>query len=90
MSTPSVITWARPRAPLRVPSVTISGGTFALAIREPFRTPQRIPQTTDRTMPRMAVPQPSPPTACIALAATTPEKTRTEPIDRSMPLVMIT
>ena len=41
-------------------------------------------------MPTMAAPQPSPPMASITLAATTPPKTSTEPIDRSMPAVMIT
>ena len=70
--------------------MTISGGTLALAIRTPLSSPQAIPQTIDTTIPTNAVPQPSPPMACMALAATTPEKTRTEPTDRSMPLVMIT
>ncbi|HKO39306.1 MAG TPA: hypothetical protein VJU14_13155, partial [Solirubrobacterales bacterium] len=37
-----------------------------------------------------AVPQPSPPAPCITFAATTEEKTSTEPTDRSMPEVMMT
>ena len=41
-------------------------------------------------MPTKAVPQPSPPMASITFAATTEEKTSTEPIDRSMPEVMMT
>ncbi|WP_288115245.1 hypothetical protein [Microbacterium sp. SCN 71-21] len=38
----------------------------------------------------MATPQPSPPIARIVIAETTPEKTSTEPIDRSMPDVEMT
>ena len=38
----------------------------------------------------MATPQPSPPMASITLAATTEENTSTEPMDRSMPEVMMT
>ena len=41
-------------------------------------------------MPIRATPQPSPPMASITLAATTDENTSTEPIDRSMPEVMMT
>ena len=41
-------------------------------------------------MPTTAMPQPSPPMASITLAATTEENTSTEPIDRSMPEVMMT
>ena len=43
-STPPVITSARPRAIPRVPSVTMSGGTFALAMRNPLSSPQASPQ----------------------------------------------
>src|SRR3982075_1673034 len=90
MSTPPVITWARPSAALREPSVTINGGTLALAIRVPFTVPHTMPQRTERTIPTSAVLQPSPPMACIVLAATTPEKTRTDPTERAIPLVTIT
>ena len=48
-------------------------------------------------MPTRIVPQPAlaeasrrPPSAVITLSAITPEKTSTEPTDRSMPAVMIT
>ena len=41
-------------------------------------------------MPTMAHPSPSPPIASITFAATTEENTSTDPIDRSMPEVMIT
>ena len=90
MSMPPVITWARPRATDRAPRVTISGGIFALAIRNPFSDPQTMPETRAARMPIPATPQPSPPTASITFAATTEENTSTEPIDRSMPEVMIT
>jgi len=43
-STPPVITSARPRAIPRVPSVTMSGGTFARATRNPLISPQASPQ----------------------------------------------
>ncbi len=90
MSTPPVMIWASPSAIPSEPRVTISGGILALAISVPFSSPQSSPISTETTMPRNAVPQPSPPVACITLAATTPEKTITEPIDRSMPEVTIT
>ena len=89
-STPPVITSARPRAIPRVPSVTMSGGTFALAIRTPLIRPQPSPQPMATRAPTMAAPQPWPPIAAIALSATTPLKTRTLPTDRSMPPVMMT
>ena len=38
----------------------------------------------------VATPQPSPPMASISLAATTEANTSTEPMDRSMPAVMMT
>ena len=38
----------------------------------------------------IAVPQPSPPILCITSAETTEEKTSTDPIDRSIPEVMMT
>ena len=41
-------------------------------------------------MPMKAVPQPCPPTDSMTLAATTLEKTSTDPMDRSMPDVMMT
>jgi hypothetical protein len=90
MSMPPVITCARPSATDSAPSVTISGGILALAIRKPLSRPQATPATSAARMPRPATPQPSPPTDCITLAATTEEKTRTDPMDRSMPEVMIT
>ena len=90
-STPPVITSARPRAMPRVPSVTISGGTFALATRNPLSSPQANPQPMATRAPMRALPQPwPPPMAAIALSATTPLKIRTLPIERSMPPVMMT
>src|SRR6476620_2236271 len=89
-SIPPVMTWARPRATDRVPRVTISAGILALATRVPLITPQHTPLTRAARMPMKAVPQPCPPTASMTLAATTLENTSTEPIDRSIPEVMIT
>src|SRR5438309_1214489 len=51
MSTPPVITWARPSAALREPRVTINGGTLALAMRVPFRVPHAMQECTERTIP---------------------------------------
>ena len=87
---PSVMTWASPSAIDRVPSVTISAGIFALATRTPLSRPQATPLTRAARMPMKAVPQPCPPTDSMTLAATTLEKTSTEPMDRSMPEVMMT
>ena len=90
-STPPVMTSARPRAIPRVPSVTMSGGTFARATRNPLSSPQASPQPMATRAPMMAEPQPwPPPMLAITLSATTPLKTSTLPIDRSMPPVMIT
>src|SRR6185312_12264264 len=72
------------------PRVTISGGILALAMRKPLSVPQAIPDASAPTMPMAAVDQPSPPTDSMILAAMTEEKTSTEPIDRSMPEVMMT
>ena len=41
-------------------------------------------------MPTAAVPHPSPPTHTMVLALMTPEKTSTDPMERSMPAVMMT
>ena len=49
-----------------------------------------MPTTSATRRPTKAVPQPSPPMASITFAATTEEKTSTEPTDRSMPEVMMT
>ena len=90
-STPPVMTSARPRAIPRVPSVTMSGGTLARATRNPLISPQPSPQAMATRAPTMAALQPWPPPMwAITLSATTPLKTRTLPIDRSMPPVMIT
>ena len=89
-STPPVMTSARPRAMPSVPSVTMSGGTLARAMRNPLIRPQASPQPMATRAPTMAAPQPWPPMAAIALSATTPLKTRTLPTDRSMPPVMMT
>ena len=90
-STPPVITSARPRAMPRVPSVTMSGGTFARATRNPLISPQASPQPMATRAPMRALPQPwPPPMAAITLSAATPLKTRTLPTDRSMPPVMMT
>ena len=70
MSIPPVMTWASPRATDSVPRVTISGGIFALATRNPLRNPQAAPVTSAATMPIAAVPQPSPPIPSITFAAT--------------------
>ncbi len=67
----------------------MSGGIFALAMRNPFSSPQHTPLRIDTRMPMVATPQPSPPSARIVRAETTPENTRTEPIERSMPEVMM-
>ncbi len=72
------------------PSVTMSGGIFALAMRKPFSSPQQTPLRIATRMPTIATPQPSPPIARMTRAATTPENTSTEPTDRSMPAVMMT
>src|SRR5512132_3708377 len=77
-SIPPVISSADPSAIPSVPRVTISGGTLALVMSTPSTTPAPI------------APQLSPPTASITLAAITPEKTSTDPTDRSIPAVMIT
>ncbi len=95
-SMPPVRIWARPSAAPSDPSVTISGGILALAIRTPLSSPHARPDSTATRMPTLATPQPCPPEpssgpiAIITFAATTPEKTSTEPIDRSMPAVTIT
>ncbi len=90
-STPPVITSAMPRAIPSVPSVTMSGGTFARATKNPLTRPHASPQAMATRAPTMAEPQPwPPPTAAIALSATTPLKTRTLPTERSMPPVMMT
>jgi hypothetical protein len=89
-SMPPVISRADPRAMPSVPRVTISGGTLALVMSTPLRTPQAVPATSPAASPATIAPQPSPPTASITLAAITPEKTSTDPTDRSIPAVMIT
>src|SRR5215216_4069272 len=89
-SIPPVISRADPRAMPSVPRVTISGGTLALVTSTPLRTPQAVPATSPAASPGRIAPQPSPPTASITLAAITPEKTSTDPTDRSIPAVMIT
>ena len=68
----------------------MNGGIFAFATRKPFSVPQAQPATSATTSPTRITPQPLPPTSFISLAETTPEKTSTEPTDRSMPAVMIT
>ena len=68
----------------------MSDGIFAFATRTPLNTPHASPDTIEAAMPSDAVPQPSPPCHIMTLAPTTPEKTITDPIDRSMPAVMIT
>ena len=82
--------WAMPSATDRVPRVTMSGGTLARETRKPFRVPQNRPTTTARRRPTNAAPQPTPPMASMAFAATTDDTTSTEPTDRSMPEVMMT
>ncbi|MDQ1175236.1 hypothetical protein QE430_003543 [Microbacterium testaceum] len=71
------------------PSVTMSGGIFAFAMRKPLSRPQHTPLRIDTMMPTVATPQPSPPRARIVRADTTPENTSTEPTERSMPEVMM-
>ena len=90
MSRPPVMICAMPSATDSVPRVTMSGGTWALATRNPLRMPQKRPTTTATRRPTRATPQPSPPSDSIVLADTTDETTRTEPTDRSMPEVMMT
>ena len=68
----------------------MKAGIFALATRKPLIGPQASPPRSATASPRKITPQLSPPAALIALAETTPAKTRTPPTDRSMPAVMIT
>src|SRR5687768_3299412 len=84
------MTWASPSATDRLPRVTMSAGILALATRYPFRTPQMAPLTRAAARPMKTVPQPCPPTDSMTLAATTLENTSTEPMDRSIPDVMMT
>jgi hypothetical protein len=88
-SIPPVISRADPSAIPRVPRVTISGGTLALVMSTPLTTPQAVPATSPATSPAAIASQP-PPMASITLAAITPEKTSTDPTERSIPAVMIT
>jgi hypothetical protein len=89
-STPPVMRSAKPSAMPNVPSVTISAGIRALATRKPLITPQPSPEPSAAPRPSRIVPQLSPPTAFISLAEMTPLNTRTAPIERSIPAVMIT
>src|SRR6476646_10931310 len=84
------MTWASPRATDRVPRVPISAAILALATRYPLIMPQNTPLMRAARMPMRAVPQPWPPTASMTFAATTLENTSTDPMDRSIPEVMIT
>ena len=72
-----------------VPSVTMNGGIFAFAMRKPLRIPHAEPAIMATTSPMRMTPQPLPPTEFMSFAETTPEKTSTEPTDRSMPAVMM-
>ena len=81
--------WAKPRAIDIVPSVTMSGGTLALATTMPLSMPQSRPATSATAVPTAAVDQPEPPIFSIVSAETTEEKTSTEAMDRSMPEVMM-
>src|SRR3954467_4950538 len=89
-STPPVMSSAAPSDMPSVPSVTISGGIRALAMRNPFSIPHASPASSATPRPTKIVPQLSPPTPFIALTETTPLNTSTAPTDRSMPAVMIT
>src|SRR3954465_2373150 len=89
-STPPVMRSAAPSDMPSVPSVTISGGIRALAMRNPLSVPHAVPAARATTRPAPIVPQLSPPTAFIALTETTPLNTSTAPSDRSMPAVTIT
>src|SRR3954469_5039537 len=89
-STPPVISSAAPSDMPSVPSVTMSGGIRAFAIRKPLTMPHARPASRATARPARIVPQLSPPTLFIAFTATTPLNTSTAPTDRSMPAVMIT
>src|SRR4051812_13714873 len=89
-STPPVIRSAAPSDMPSVPSVTISGGTRAWAVRTPFSAPHARPASSAPPRPTKIVTQLPPPSLFIALTATTPLNTSTAPTDRSMPAVMIT
>jgi hypothetical protein len=75
-----------------VPRVAISGGIRPLVMNTPLTTPHPVPVAMPAAAPSAMTPQPAraPPCAAITLAATTPEKTRTDPTERSMPPVTMT
>ena len=91
MLTPSLITSASPRAAESEPRVTISGGDLRLGDQEAVQTTPGGSGRPGRRAPRRTTtPSPSPPMAAISLAEITDEKTSTEPMDRSIPEVMMT
>ena len=90
MSTPRVNSRASPSDIPIVPKVTINAGILAFATRKPFNTPQAVPAATPHTRPTSRTPGLSPPTATMAIAAMTPENTRTPLMDKSIPPVRIT
>ncbi len=93
MSMPWVRIWPKPSAMPSVPSVTISGGTLALAIRKPFSAPQPSPAAIPAPAPSAITPQPAAgplSSAFMVRTETTPEKISTEPTERSIPAVTMT
>ena len=64
----------------------MNGGIFALATRKPLSSPQAQPGDQRGDQPDQDhAPARRRRRSFISLAATTPEKTSTEPTDRSMP-----
>jgi hypothetical protein len=89
-SDPFVMMSANPNAIPDVPRVVMRAGMRIFATKNPFSQPQRSPSETDTMNPRKIGPNPLPPRFTITIFATTPEKTRTLPTDRSIPAVVIT
>jgi hypothetical protein len=84
-----VISSADPSAMPSVPSVTMNDGMRAFVTRKPLNAPHAQPAASATASPASSTPRLSPPSAFIAFAATTPEKTSTAPTERSIPAVMM-
>src|SRR3954471_24280380 len=59
-------------------------------MRKPLSTPQAAPLTSAARIPSAATPAPSPPMLAMSFAATTDEKTSTEPTKKSIHEVIMT
>jgi hypothetical protein len=89
-SAPPVIRWAQPSAAPRLPRVVIRAGTRRRVMHSPLNSPQPQPPPSATSRPTTTVHALSVPIHSIALAESTPEKTSTEPIERSNPPATIT